>query len=691
MKFPARMLVFAVMAALGASGVAGAQSATSRAQQVVKKMTLAQKVDELHGIHNADHHRYVPGIPSLGIPALRVANGPAGVGPADDRPQLPATALPAPISLSATWDAAAAREYGSIIGKEAVDLGYGLIEGPDVNIMRVPQNGRTFEGFGEDPYLAGQIAVGEIEGIQSQHVIADVKHYDANNQETDRFRINEIIGERALHEIYLPAFEAAVKQGHVAAVMCAYPRINGVYNCQDDLLLNKILKGRWGFTGFVTSDFGATHSTVASALAGLDLEMPTGRYFGSALESAVQSGQVPVSLVNDKLIRRFRAMMEIGAYHKPPSRKPIPAKQDGAVSRRLAEEGMVLLKNNGGILPLNAARLRSIAVIGPYAAKAITGGGGSSHVVPLYTVDPVKGIENLTGPRVKVGFADGANVAQAVALAKKSQVAIVMVGDYETEGRDHPISLADGQDALVEAIAAANPRTIVVLKSGSAILMPWVNHVPAILEAWYPGEEDGNAVAAVLFGKVDPSGKLPITFPKTLADLPANTPEQYPGVDGVVHYSEGVFVGYRHYDHKGLQPLFPFGFGLSYTTFAYKNLAISPRRASFGDNAHRTITVGLDVTNTGKRAGAEVVELYVGMPSTIAVPEPPKQLKAFERLELKPGQTAHAHFELGERAFSYWNTQAHGWAIMGGTYKIMAGSSSRDIRLEGKITVQPGS
>jgi beta-glucosidase len=671
------LLLFAALAA--GSAVVHAQSADARARRIVSRMTLDEKIEELHGVHLANHHRYVPGIPRLGIPPLRIANGPAGVGPADDHPQLPATALPAPISLAATWDRQAARFYGQIIGREARDLGYGLLEGPDVNIMRVPQNGRTFEAYGEDPYLDGQIAVQVIKGIQGQH-------YDANNQESQRFTVNEIIGERALHEIYLPAFHAAVEQGDAASVMCAYPKVNGAYNCQNDLLLTQILKKTWDFSGFVTSDFGATHSTVASALAGLDLEMPTGKYFSDELEAAVQSGKVPTSAIDDKLVRRFRTMMELGVFDHPRARQQIPAQEDGAVARRLAEEGMVLLKNSGGLLPLNAARLHSIAVIGPYAAEAMTGGGGSSHVVPLYTVDPVKGIENRAGSRVKVSFADGSDIGQAVSLAKSSGVVIVMVGDREREGHDHPITLSGNQDQLVEAVAAANPRTIVVLKTGSVVLMPWVDRVAAILDAWYPGEEDGNAVAAVLFGDVDPSGKLPITFPKSLADLPANTPEQYPGVNGEVKYSEGVFVGYRHYDAKGIEPLFPFGFGLSYTTFAFSRLTISPKSVSPG---HPTVAIDFDVANTGQRAGAEVAELYVGFPSSTAVSEPPEQLKGFEKLQLRPGESGHAHVLLSARAFSYWNTQTHGWAVMPGSYRILVGASSRDIRLEGSLRIPP--
>jgi beta-glucosidase len=687
-----RWLFCLVVAAL-AAGHAGLKAqdagADARARAIVRKMTLDEKIEELHGIRDATHFRYVPPIPRLGIPALRVTNGPAGVGPDGTRPQQPATALPAPISLAASWDVRLARLYGAIIGKEARDLADGLLEGPDVNILRVPQNGRTFEAFGEDPYLVSRMAVNVIEGIQSQHVIANVKHYDANNQETNRFRVNEIIGERALHEIYLPAFAASVKQAHVASLMCAYNKVNGSYNCQNDLLLHQILKKDWDFKGFVTSDFGATHSTVRSAMAGLDLEMPTGKYFGSALKAAVQSGRVPMSVVNDKLVRRFRAMMELGVFDRPPTLHPIPAKQDGRLARQIAEQGMVLLKNQDGLLPLDASRLHSIAVIGPYAARAITGGGGSSHVVPLYTVDPVKGIEDRAGSGVKVSFNDGSDVAQAAALAKSSDVAIVMVGDYETEGRDHPISLQDNQDQLVEAVAAANPRTVVVLKSGSVILMPWVKQVPAILEAWYPGEEDGHAVAAVLFGDVNPSGKLPMTFPKQLADLPADTPGQYPGVDNVVHYSEGVFVGYRHYDADHIQPLFPFGFGLSYTTFRYQHLSVSPKTISLGEHSGQTVSIDFEVANTGRRAGAEVAELYVGFPATRVVREPPKQLKGFTKLELKPGETLRARLELNARAFSYWDVRHHRWAILPGVYKILIGSSSRDILLHGQVKIEP--
>ena len=385
----------------GGTGLHAADS-DARARELVGKMTLQEKIEQLHGIQDATHYRYVPPNQRRGIPAFHIANGPAGVGPAGDKPQLPATAMPSPISLAATWDAALANRYGVVIGRESGDLGEDLLEAPDVNIARVPQSGRTFEAFGEDPYLAARMAVNEIQGIQSQDIIANVKHYAANNHEANRSRVSVIVDERTLHEIYLPAFEASVKEGHVASLMGAYNKVNGAYCCENDVLLDQILKKDWGFKGFVTSDFGAVHSTAASALARLDLEMPTGKFFGTNLETAVESGRVPVSVIDDKLIRRFRTMMEFGLFDHALKPKPVPARKDGAEAGHLAEEGMVLLKNDGNNLPLDPKGLHSIAVIGPYAAKAITGGGGSSHVEPLYTVTPVDGIQKRLGTKAKV-------------------------------------------------------------------------------------------------------------------------------------------------------------------------------------------------------------------------------------------------------------------------------------------------
>lgn len=666
---------------------ASAQDPDTRARDIVSQMTLDEKIQELHGVQDPEHYRVVLGIPRLGIPDLTITNGPAGATNGGPGHQGRATALPAPISLAATWDVDLSYLYGTILGSEANDLANGLVEAPTINIARVPQNGRTFEGYGEDPYLVGQISVGNIQGIQDQGVIANVKHYAGNNQETNRGSINDEIDERTLREIYLPGFEASVKQGRVGSLMCAYNKVNGPFSCENDFLMNQILKTKWGFTGFVTSDFGAVHSTVPSALAGLDLEMPTGVYFGDALKAAVESGDVPMSVIDDKLVRRFRTMIAAGVFDNPPSNQLIPAEQDGMAARQLAEEGMVLLKNDSAALPLDASQLHAIAVVGPYAVRAMTGGGGSSHVSPLYAVDPVPSIRNRVGPEVTVNFTDGSNIPAAVSLAQSSDVAIVMVGDNETEGQDHPLSLSGNQDDLVQSITAANPNTVVVLKSGSAILMPWVDSVPAILEAWYPGEEDGNAVAAVLFGDFNPSGKLPITFPRSLDDLPANTPEQYPGVNDVAHYSEGVFVGYRHYDSQSIDPLFAFGHGLSYTTFSYDHLMITPVRACVANDPNKMFLVELDITNTGNLAGGEAVQLYVGMPSADDLPQPPKQLKAFQKVHLSPGETTHVQFALDTRSFSHWETASHDWAITPGRYQIMVGSSSRDIRLQSQIVV----
>jgi beta-glucosidase len=653
----------------------------ARARQIVSRMTLDEKIAQLHGVRDQDDYRVVPGLPRLGIPALTVCNGPAGVGPAGPGHEGKATALPAPISLAATWDIDAARAHGDIDGGEAVLLGNLLLESPDINIARTPHNGRTFESFGEDPFLSGRLAVADVQGVQSHPVIANVKHFTANNQEQNRRTVNEVIDERTLRELYLPAFEAAIVEGRCASLMGAYNKVNGNYCCENDVLLNQILKGDWKFNGFVTSDFGAVHSTVPSAKAGLDLEMPTGIYFGDALKKAVDAGDVPVSLLDEKLIRRFRTMMERGVWDTPPARGPIPA-GNAEIAMKLGAEGIVLLKNAGGQLPLKVDAIHSIAVIGPFAAKAMSGGGGSSLVQPILTVSPVEGIQKLVGGNVTVHEDDGANPAAAAEIAKAADVAILMLGDRQAEGRDHPIALSDDQNALAVAVLAANPHTIVVLKSGGPVLMPWVDQAQAILEAWYPGEEDGAAVAAVLFGQINPSGKLPITFPKRDEDLPTQTAEQYPGVQNEVHYSEGLLVGYRWYDAKGIEPLFPFGYGLSYTTFGYKDLKIGTPSA----DGH--VTVEFDLANTGDRAGAEVAQVYVGFPSLPDVPEPPRQLKGFRRVELAAGQTGHVTIDLDARAFSYWDVTTHGWKIAPGNYTISVASSSRDIRLTQAIQLK---
>ncbi|HEX4039500.1 MAG TPA: glycoside hydrolase family 3 C-terminal domain-containing protein [Acidobacteriaceae bacterium] len=655
-----------------------------RARAIVAKMTLDEKIMELHGIHTAEYYRYVPGIPRLGIPAFPMTNGPAGAGPGGASPQLRATALPAPIALAASWDPELARRYGVIGGEETRDLASDLLEAPDINIIRVPQNGRTFESYSEDPYLDGRIAVGVIEGIQGVSVMANVKHYLANNQESDRHSVNEVIDERALREIYMPGFKAAVQEGDVASVMCAYPKVNGTFNCENQPLLTGVLDGEWNFHGFVLSDWGATHSTVASALNGLDLEMPTGVYFGDALKTAVEQGQVPMATIDEMLVRRFATMMRYGLFDaKPKELRPIPAMEDGKAAREIAEQGMVLLKNDNHILPVDTDHLRSLAVIGPEALGAKTGGGGSSHVIPLYSIDPISGIEAHTPLQKRVDLLSGADVQAAAAAAKRDDLAIVMVGDDETEGHDHAIELPAEENAMIAAVAAANPKTIVVLKSGSALLMPWIDSVAAVLEAWYPGEEDGNAVADVLFGDVNPSGKLPLTFPRSLDQTFARDPGWYPGNGQEVHYDEKLEVGYRWYQSQHLEPLFPFGFGLSYTTFSISDLKVTAAKGG----AHAA-QVTLRVTNTGQRAGAEVAQVYLGFPPIAEGNEPPLQLVAFQKVMLAPGASKEITLPLEARSFSYWSTADHGWKVQPGEYTVEAGSSSADLPLKASVTMR---
>jgi beta-glucosidase len=657
--------------------------AVARARSIVAKMTLDEKIAQLHGIRDPENFRVVPGLARLGIPALHMTNGPAGVGPGGAGPQKPATAMPAPIALAASWDPELARAYGKLEAEETRSLGSQLFESPDINIARVPQGGRVFESFGEDPFLTSRIAVADIEGIQGADMMANVKHYLANNQEAARMSVDEIIGERTLREIYLPGFEASIREAHSASVMCAYPKVNGAFNCESAPTLTGVLRKEWGFDGFVISDWGANHSTVASALNGLDLEMPTGKYFSDDLKKAVESGQVPVARIDEMLVRRFAKMIEFGLFAPQPKPSAIPAFEHGALSRDIAEQGMVLLKNDGNLLPLDRATTKTIALIGPWAVRPNTGGGGSSHVIPLYTITPYDGLSAAVDSQVtRITVLDGGDIDAAAAAAQRAQVAIVMVGDQDSEGRDQSLELSAAQTQLVEAVAKANPKTVVVLKSGSAILMPWIDSVAAVLEAWYPGEEDGRAVAAILLGDVNPSGKLPITLPRSAEDTLAANPAQYPGVDGTVHYSEGLEVGYRAYTAHHIPPLFPFGFGLSYTAFRFDDLRLA--HPAGGD----ATAVSFRVTNTGQRAGAEVAQLYLGFPPIAEGNEPPLQLKGFQKVMLKPGESKTVSLNLDRRSFSYWSEKSHSWQVAGGDFQIMVGDSSANTPLTSTLTIR---
>jgi beta-glucosidase len=421
---------------------------------------------------------------------------------------------------------------------------------------------------------------------------------------------------------------------------------------------------------------------VPSALAGLDLEFPTGIYFGEALRKAVDSGQVPVSVIDQMLVRRFAKMMEFGWFAPQSKPLPIPVLQHGAIARSIADQSMVLLKNDNNLLPLDRNHIKSVALLGPYAVRPMTGGGGSSHVIPLYSVTPYDGIDAQLLSQTPLTVLDGSDLDAAVAAARKASVAIVMVGDNETEGRDHSIELPPAQNQLIMAVAKANPRTIVVLKSGSAVLMPWLKDVPAVLEAWYPGEEDGNAAADVLFGRVNPSGKLPLSFPRSVDDTLAAHPDQYPGDGVTVHYSDGLDVGYRAYLAHHVTPLFPFGYGLSYTSFRFSDLkaTMQPGRGH--------VMVSFRVTNTGQRAGAEVAQLYLGFPPIAEGNEPPLQLKGFSKVMLNPGESKTIHLQLDPRAFSFWSTTAHHWQIAAGTFHVNVGDSSQDTLLHTDIRIR---
>jgi beta-glucosidase len=670
------------------------QVSDGRVESLITRMTLEEKIQMLHGANRRGFIGYVPANPRLGIPELALTDGPAGVRHG------PGTAFPAPVALAATWDRSLAREYGAALGAETKARGQNILLAPMVNIVRVPEGGRNFETFGEDPYLTAQIATAEIRGIQSQGVMAEVKHYAANNQEKDRLQVSAEVDERTLREIYLPAFEAAVKEAKVGSVMAAYNKVNGTFSSENTHLLKDILKGEWQFDGFVVSDWGATHSTVEAANNGLDIEMPGDKYFGQQLLAAVQQNQVSQTTIDDKVRRILRMMVRFGFFERPAKIGPINYRAQGQVARRVAEAGVVLLKNEGNVLPLDVNSFKSLALIGPYADRATSGGGGSARMSPFNTVSPLAAITERIGDRAILRFlkfvpgtdlsksdpaTTGAGLlADAVQLAKECDLALVFARDFETEGADRaPITLPDEQDELISAIVRANPRTVVVLNTGCMVLVNrWANAVPAIVQAWYAGQDDGNVIADALFGNVNPSGKLPITFPRTREDMGVIAAEQYPGMNGRGLYSEGVFIGYRHFDKDNIAPQFAFGHGLSYTSFDYSNIKLSRSRIKPGES----LIAEVQVKNTGRREGAEVVQLYV-QDVKASVLRPLKELKGFEKVLLQPQQTKVVRIHLDARAMAFYDVTKKQWVVEAGQFKIMIGSSSRDIRVSADFEV----
>lgn len=806
-----------------------------RVNAMIHKLTLQQKIALIAGVpHNLTHSE-----PGIGLPALSMSGG--AVGMSDSGPSV---GYAAGIGLAASWDTTLAHKIGVALGRDLRARGVSFLLAPGVNIYRMPTDGRDFEFLGEDPYLAGQMAVSSILGVQSQGVIATVKHYAANNSEYDRYHTNAIIGERALHEIYLPAFEAAVKQGHVGAVMNSYNKVNGEWATQNKLLNIQILHKEWGFNGILMSDWDATHSTVAAANAGLDLEMPTDKYFNEKdLLPAIESGKVSEATIDTKVRHILQTAMRFGFFDRNQLEPSIPMydQTSRAVALESAEESPVLLKNEGHLLPLDLNAVHTLAVLGPNAYPAVDSGGGSSGLdEPIDPVSFMTGLSDALYPKTKVlwnsgivqpeevfknthwcvdkackeqgllrgeyvlsaggerlastvdktmdhvhgtwmfdqtksprrmewnGYfipktsgeyillvstgelrryddaqshfnikMDGQTVMtgenkkggeiqsrtitleankpvqiafnyflrpeyneaslgliaadkvvnpEAIELAKMADDVVLSVGfnaDTESEGFDRTYALPFGQEQLIRAITAVNPHTIVVLTSGGAVATEkWLDRVPVLLETWYGGMEAGTALTKILFGDVNPSGKLPISWAKRIQDNPAyNYYYEHPGFHDV-KYGDGIFQGYRYYETSTVKPLFPFGFGLSYTTFTFSNLSVSPDSAS----PSGPITVGFDVKNTGQRAGAEVAQVYVGDPSA-TVKRPKMELKGFSRVMLQPGQTRRVTVKLDKRSLAYWDVSTHGWKVDPGKFIVYVGDSSEHVPLQKSFTV----
>jgi beta-glucosidase len=698
----------------------------ARVADLLHRMTLEEKVAMLAGsgwMESQPNER-------LGIPAIKMADGPMGVRSwqgssavtnASGALRVTSTAFPAGLAMAATWDPELVQQQGKVIGQEVKALGRDMILGPTVNIARQPLWGRNFEGYGEDPYLASRLVVGYIKGVQGEGVIATVKHFAANNQEFERHRIDEKIEERTLQEIYFPAFRAAVQEAKVWAVMSAYNKVNGLYCAESPYLLHDVLKKQWGFRGFVISDWGSTYSTAGTVNAGMDLEMPGGepmkQWFAKPATQAdgngagwltpekvlpaIAAGQVAAAQVDDNVGRMLRAMFAAGLFDKQhPGGGAVDTPEQRNVARTAATESIVLLKNSGDVLPLIARSIHSLAVIGPNAAVARTGGGGSSLVRPNYSITPLDGIRERAGNQVQVSYAQGVSIPgedaskdspaaqaqlrrEAAAAAARADAAVVVVGNapsIESEGFDRrTLSLPAGQDELIQAVVKANRNTIVAINAGSPVAMDqWIDQVPAVLMMWYGGQEGGHAIASVLFGDFTPSGKLPVTFPRKLEDTPAYG--HYPGENLHTEYAEGIYVGYRHFDRGNIEPLFPFGHGLSYTKFDYGDLKITPDKVSSG----RPVRVSLTVRNSGPRAGAEVVELYLH-DLRASVDRPPQELKGFRRVMLTAGQTESVTFTIDQRAMSFYSPAKHAWVAEPGGFEVLVGASSRDIRLKGNF------
>jgi beta-glucosidase len=775
----------------------------TRVSQLMSQMSLADEIDLVEG-HQSSGPPYVfyePAIPSLCIPQLGEEDGPNGVGDG----LTGVTQLPAGVTLAATFSNGLARQYGSVVGSEEWGKGAAVDLGPTINLDRDPRWGRSFEAYGEDPYLNGDLGTAEVDGLQATGELDQLKHYDDYNQETNRNtpQDDEIMTVRTAQEIYLKAFNMVVHQADPASIMCSYssfsiigsPDPSEQYACEDNYLENDVLKQDWNFPGFITSDYGALHDTVQGIESGTDQEQPFDTYFGQALETDIQNGTVPRAYLNSAISRELTEMFRFNLFDAPPTGNTssvVTNPAHVAISTKVAEAGTTLLKNDGATLPLSANNGGNIAVIGPSAQPSPTdGGGGSAQVVPSKTVSPLQGLEsavkfgthlsytqglptdgslpgipssNLSPAYSPTGFGgsytgtltapdtgtyvfavtnpcscytptyltlDGKQIldnpgtppqnvysvavqltkgtqytigisgessaltwgtpstlapgiSQAVKAAKSAQTAVVVVSDdTETEAADRlRLALPSAQNELISKVAAANPHTVVVIDAGAPVTMPWLGSVSSVLDAFYPGETNGTALAGVLFGKVDPSGHLPVTFPQDLSEVPASTPQQFPGVNGKVQFSEGLDIGYRWYDANNVTPLFPFGYGLSYTSFAYSDLQVQGPSQPGAD-----ATVTATVTNTGSRAGSDVAQLYVADPS--AAGEPPRQLAGYKRVTLAAGQSTQVRFKVTPQDEEWWDTSANGWSQSPGAYGVYVGDSSAlaNLPLQGSFTL----
>jgi beta-glucosidase len=668
----------------------------AQAHALLSKLTLEQKIELLGGIDGM----YTRPMPAIDLPRFKMSDASVGV-----RTWGPTTAYAGGSALAASWDIDLARKLGQGLGRDARARGVNFLLGPGVNIARSPINGRNFEYLSEDPYLNATMVVPFIEGVQSQGVIATVKHYALNDQEFNRHNASSDVDERTMREIYLPAFEAAVTKAHVDAVMNSYNLVNGIHATQNDFLNLKVLKGEWGFEGVLMSDWDATYDGVAACNNGLDLEMPSPKFMNAKnLVPAVEAGQVKESTIDEHVLRLLRAELRYGFTTRPQFDPAVSTYSlaDRPLALEEALESITLLKNEGSILPLDRAEIKNIAIIGPNVYPAVTGGGGSSEAKAFEPVSILTGIATLLGPDAHVFYSatmpDTDDEKKAVAQADVVIVAVGFFPKTESEGHDRTFTLPAGQDALVEQAIALNPRTIVLLTGGGGMdVSGWLDKVPAVLHLYYPGQEGGTAVAQILFGQHNPEGKLPVSFDRSWETSPSskwyhgdpknNTTLNTIGEDGKpkdytvehIQYGDKLMVGYRYWTTTGKHPLYPFGYGLSYTTFKFSRLQ-APASVAPGS----TVSVGFDVTNTGNEAGAEVAQLYVSDPSA-QVDRPERELKGFAKVRLAPGETRHVTLTLDTRAFSYWDQPAHKWIVDPGKFILRVGDSSENTPLTADI------